>query len=50
MHPLMIVNGTKDPIRAGLSPAILRAKFPFREPVVTAIWRLVQEVKRLFRV
>jgi hypothetical protein len=38
MHPLMIVNGTKDPIRAGLSPATLRAKFPFREPVVTAIW------------
>jgi hypothetical protein len=36
MHPLMIVNGTKDPIRAGLSSATLRAKFPFGETVVTA--------------
>jgi hypothetical protein len=36
LHPLKIVNGTKDPIRAGLSSATLRAKFPFGEPVVTA--------------
>jgi hypothetical protein len=36
MPPLMVVNGTKDPIRTGLSSATLQAKFPFGEPLVTA--------------